>query len=324
MAADGIGPALSPTDDNHVSESKPQGERPAKSKQEFSRRQWLLQLGEAAFVFGFSGSAADVEASAASALSLLAPEVKTLPPGLYDPSSEHMARALIRDERYVQIPSGSETDYVKPRQGPFQPRFFTPAEFAVVERLTQLMLGHSSGTSREISAEENQRISAEVAEWIDLVVSNATAVREAARRLAPEHKALAVRYYGADAVERLESADPQKTCREGLEWLDRESHQLHAGAFLSLEESQQLQILDAISDAALDPARESPGTRLFAFLKRETVRGFYTSRVGLKELDYKGNAFYVECPGCTGKTERATSARAIRKSRLISWVRPVG
>jgi hypothetical protein len=31
------------------------------------------------------------------------------------------------------------------------------------------------------------------------------------------------------------------------------------------------------------------------------IRGFYTSRLGLKELDYKGNAFYAESPSCPNK-----------------------
>jgi hypothetical protein len=31
------------------------------------------------------------------------------------------------------------------------------------------------------------------------------------------------------------------------------------------------------------------------------VRGFYTSQVGLKELDSKGNAFYARSLGCDNK-----------------------
>lgn len=284
-------------------------EEPAKGpkndvrKAELTRREWMLRLGEAAVLFGFSGSLPEVEAKAASALSLLDPQRAGLPPGLFEASSEHMAHALISDERFLKIPAGSETDYVRPREGPYEPHFFSTEEFKMVTRLVELILGETS----EGASDGQKRVAqggatfAEVAEWIDQVVSNAAAVREAARRLAPDHKALAVRYYGAEAVEKLETADPQETCREGLEWLERESQKLHAGTFLSLEESQQVQMLDAISDARSDLPRESPGTHLFAFLKRETIRGFYTSRFGLKELDFKGNAFYVECPGCSAK-----------------------
>ena len=40
------------------------------------------------------------------------------------------------------------------------------------------------------------------------------------------------------------------------------------------------------------------GTRFYDLLKAESIRGFYTSRRGLKELDFKGNSFYAESPGC--------------------------
>jgi hypothetical protein len=38
--------------------------------------------------------------------------------------------------------------------------------------------------------------------------------------------------------------------------------------------------------------------RCYQFLRRETIRGYFTSQAGLKDLDYKGNAFYGACPGC--------------------------
>jgi hypothetical protein len=54
-----------------------------------------------------------------------------------------------------------------------------------------------------------------------------------------------------------------------------------------------------VSDERADRQSENAGTRLFDFLKFEIIKGFYTSQVGLKELDYKGNAFYARSPGCS-------------------------
>jgi hypothetical protein len=34
------------------------------------------------------------------------------------------------------------------------------------------------------------------------------------------------------------------------------------------------------------------------WMRSRTLDGFYTSQQGLEELDYKGNAFYAESPGC--------------------------
>ena len=43
---------------------------------------------------------------------------------------------------------------------------------------------------------------------------------------------------------------------------------------------------------------ENAGNPFIAWLKRRVLDGFYTSRQGLQELDYKGNAFWPESPGC--------------------------
>ena len=38
----------------------------------------------------------------------------------------------------------------------------------------------------------------------------------------------------------------------------------------------------------------------FTFLKAEAIRAYYTSRHGLRELNYKGNWYYAASPGCPG------------------------
>jgi hypothetical protein len=92
-------------------------------------------------------------------------------------------------------------------------------------------------------------------------------------------------------VHQIESYEPQRICSEGLAWLAEK------GDFISAGTDKQIAILDSISDARTDK-QENAGTRFFAFMKSEVIRGFYTSRAGLKELDYKGNGFYAASPGC--------------------------
>jgi Gluconate 2-dehydrogenase subunit 3 len=273
-------------------------------KSGLTRREWMLRLGEAAVLVGVTGSLPEAQAKAAvPPRGILASEAKSLPPGLYEASSEHMAHALISDERFVKIPPGSETDYVRPHEGPYRPRFFSAEEFKTVTRLIELMLGARTGATQGGDAAKAEKESSdEIAEWIDWIVAEAPAVREAARRLAPEHRTLAIRYYGERAVRELETAGPQKTWREGLSWLDGESEKFHSKTFLGLPAEQQIELLDTISDARQDKTTQNAGTHLFGLLKRQTIRGFYTSRLGLKELGYKGNSFYVECPGCPAKS----------------------
>jgi hypothetical protein len=266
---------------------------------ELTRREWLLKLGEAAVMLGCSGPMLETTGHAATQIPANAAQ---LPPGLYEASSDHLSHALTADSPFVRIPPGSETDYVRPPNGPFQPQFFAAEEFRTIRRIVELMLGEATGSSGARGAEkanhDNHDISGAVAEWIDLSLLSAGPVREAARGLAPEHRILAVAYYGAEAVRALEERDPQQVCRDGLRWIKEESEHLSGAPFLRLKEAQQTQILERISDHAQNRTPENAGTRLFHLIKSEVTRGFYTSQAGLKELDYKGNAFYAESPGC--------------------------
>lgn len=276
-------------------------------KDESTRREWLLRLGGTACLFGFSGAAGEKSFADAGA-GLTPPEslAQALPPGLYEPSNDQMTHALMSDERFRTIPPGCETDFVAPRSGPFEPRFFSHPEFNIVRRLIELMLGEAeakAGSSDVAAGSSRQDVVAEIAAWIDLVGSEAAAVREAARSLSPQHRALATSYYGPEVVQRLETAEPEKTWREGLNWLAAESESRFGRSFLELSEAQTLELLTLTSDPSADGqdrSVENAGTRLFRVLKSQTIQGFYTSQRGLKELDFKGNAFYAECPGCPG------------------------
>ncbi|HVX66867.1 MAG TPA: gluconate 2-dehydrogenase subunit 3 family protein [Bryobacteraceae bacterium] len=158
--------------------------------------------------------------------------------------------------------------------GPYQPQFFSPPEFQTVTRLVELILGDPAPAPETI---------AEVAAWIDLTVSQSAAVRRAAQALSPAHRTLAVHYEGKAHVEEFETQDLAAICREGLKRL---------AGFNGLDRPRQLELLSSLAE---DP--------FFALIKAETIRGYYTSREGLAELDYKGNSFYAESPGCSVPTD---------------------
>jgi len=97
------------------------------------------------------------------------------------------------------------------------------------------MLGETRARSSAAAAakSESEDIHTVVTQWIDSRVSSAAAVGAAARRLAPDHRALAVAYYGTAApVEGLETFDPQGITSEGLQWLGVGSQRRHAKVFL--------------------------------------------------------------------------------------------
>lgn len=244
-----------------------------------TRRSWLVTIGGAGLGLSL-GEDASAEAQ----------PVVQLPPGLYGPSSEHLGHALMSAEPYHPIPPGCPTDYIRPRNRPFTPLFFTRDEFATIRVLVQLVLSGPSPTPGPVSQE--------VAQWIDLQVMSAEAVRIAAARLDGRLRVLATACYGDDRIDAIEKANPETLCRDGLKWLENAAHKSHGKNFLTLPAEQQVVILTAVSDQRTDKREQNAGTQFFAYLKTQTVRGFYTSQVGLKELDFKGNAFYARSPGC--------------------------
>ena len=260
--------------------SNPEG---SPASPDLTRREWLMRLGGTAVLMGFRG------APAASKNGPTTAAMDRLPPGLYDPSQDHMTHALESDGHFFHAPAGSETDFLRPPSGPFQPQCFSPPDFALVERLVALFLGDSDANN------ERPSTTVEICEWIDLEVYSSAAVREAALNLSPEHRALAIAYYGEHEVMALETDDPQKIWREGLEWISTESSRRWGKAFLEASPASQGEVLKSWSDRA---GADDAGSRLFVLLKSQVARGFYTSQPGLEELDYKGNAFYAECPGC--------------------------
>jgi hypothetical protein len=180
-------------------------------------------------------------------------------------------------QRYHPIPPGCPTGYLRPANAPFEPRFFSKSEFPLLRRLTQLLLGEDS---------EDSPIISEVAEWIDLRVASAAGALLAEARLDPLHRALADAYFGSSRSPAA-NENAGDVCREGMASIRSRALTTYSKDFLSLAMEQQIAILDSASD-----------TRFFSFLKAEIVRGFYTSETGLRELDFKGNAFYARSPGC--------------------------
>jgi hypothetical protein len=181
------------------------------------------------------------------------------------------------------IPPGTETDYVQPRSGPYRSHFFSADEFRAVTRLIEILLGNVDAGAL-----------AESAEWLDLHLYAAAGVREAARRLDPLHRALAVAYYGTTPVTELETADLQGVARDGLAAMAEHSERRFGRPFLDLAGPEQLDLVREISQLAPETALR----RFYDLVRHEAIRGYYTTRAGLKELDYKGNAYYAECPGC--------------------------
>jgi gluconate 2-dehydrogenase gamma chain len=148
-------------------------------------------------------------------------------------------------------------DSLQIKDASYSPKFFTAAEYATVERLTEMIIPSDGGAgARE----------AGVSEFVDFMVWS----------------------------------DPslQYKFRFGLGWLDAHSERLHAINFIGLGAEQQSEILRRLAYKKEFRDGEEDGRVFFGVMREYTVMGFYTSRVGLEELDYPGLKFYAESPSC--------------------------
>ena len=105
----------------------------------------------------------------------------------------------------------------------------------------------------------------------------------------------------ADYIEQFLSEtddDNQKALwREGLRLVDLMSRHYHQKSFVDSGPEERIALLQVLSDN--DHMTDLPEVRFFIELKRLTVRGYYTSKIGIHaELDYKGNRILQEYVGC--------------------------
>jgi Gluconate 2-dehydrogenase subunit 3 len=141
---------------------------------------------------------------------------------------------------------------------PPKPRFFTPAEFALVDELTELIIpadDHSPGAR-----------TARAAWFID-----------------------------ASLAESIEPAS-KEMWRDGLKRVEALSRELHGAEFMKATRPQREAVLTRMSAHESDP--KAPEEPFFAELKGRTVHAYYTSKIGIHdEMQYKGNTLLTDFVG---------------------------
>ncbi len=86
----------------------------------------------------------------------------------------------------------------------------------------------------------------------------------------------------------------------GLNWLDNACRDRYERTFLESAPAQKKEILDLIAyrkNAKSDPSL-TQGIAFFARLRQMTCDAFYTSKIGIADLQYIGNTALTEFPGC--------------------------
>lgn len=143
------------------------------------------------------------------------------------------------------------------RPASYQPSFFTAPEYALLARLTEIIIpSDDTPGARE----------AGVSEFIDLMVSR---------------------------DEELQHNFPK-----GLGWLNARSQSAHGKPFLALSSEQQVATLEPLAYKAKFQRGDEVGQKFFHLVRQYTVMGFYTTEIGLRELDFPGFKFYADSPAC--------------------------
>jgi hypothetical protein len=142
----------------------------------------------------------------------------------------------------------------------YTPKFFDPHQYKTLQSLCETILPSD--------ADSGGAIEAGAPEFIDLLTS--------------------------------ENTEYQSRLGDGLKWLDATCASRYGKPYLDCAPQQQTEILDLIAyrkNAAQDESL-SRGVEFFSFLRNFTADGFFTSKIGIKYLGYKGNTYLTEFPGC--------------------------
>lgn len=136
-----------------------------------------------------------------------------------------------------------------PTQAP-KPKFFTPAEFALVDEMSDMII--------PTDAQSAGARAAGVTAYID-----------------------------ARLAESFEKDEPQKW-RAGIAAVEALSQQMHGKTFMAATPEQRLALLTRIAAAESDPKTDAE--KFFKQIKGSTIRAYYTSKIGIHDdQHYKGN-----------------------------------
>lgn len=157
--------------------------------------------------------------------------------------------------------------------GTYKPRFFTPAEYTTLEVLAELIIPNTApeaGRTHTGPGAHHRRPDPAYAGATDAGV--------------------------AEFVDFMVSADPtlHDPFRSGLAWLDTAAKP--GPTFHATSPESQNALLTRLAFKKNFQDGEKPGQDFFVLMRRYTVMGFYTTELGLKQLDYPGLQFYGESP----------------------------
>ena len=155
--------------------------------------------------------------------------------------------------------------------GPYAPKALSEHAYRTLERLTDRIIPVENGKPGAVAAG--------AAAWIDMLAS--------------------------------ENAQLKEIYTNGLAWLDETMKTRGAVDFLSATPAGQTALLDLIAYRRNQTPQLDPGIQFFSWARRMTVDAFYTSEIGIADIDYQGNR-----PQATYPAPTEAIAYALKRSGL--------
>jgi gluconate 2-dehydrogenase gamma chain len=90
----------------------------------------------------------------------------------------------------------------------------------------------------------------------------------------------------------------QTAMRGGLAWLDRECTSRYDKMFVNCTDAERTKVLDEIAWPSKAAPGISHGVAFFNMFRDLTASGFWTSKMGITDLQYIGNTVVPEWKGC--------------------------
>ena len=143
-------------------------------------------------------------------------------------------------------------------KAPYAPTFFTPHEWETVRVLADIVIPKDE---RSGSATD-----AGVPEYMDFMMTD--------------------------------RPDGQVPMRGGLAWLDNECYERFGKTFVDSAPDNRTAVVDDIAWPKKAKPEHSQGVAFFNMFRDMTASGFWSSKVGVTDLDYQGNTFVPEWKGC--------------------------
>jgi gluconate 2-dehydrogenase gamma chain len=96
----------------------------------------------------------------------------------------------------------------------------------------------------------------------------------------------------------IDQPNRQNAMRGGLAWLDHECHRRFDKRFTVCTDTERRQVLDDISWPQRVQPGMRPGVTFFNTFRDLTASGFWTSEMGINDIQYMGNTFVPTWTGC--------------------------